>query len=244
MKRSIIILCLLLSEAALAGAGHAQESDVKTLDPALVPLEAARPEEFTPRGWKVHSRAAGDLDGDGRPDLALLLLDQSAENAQRSVENPRPALLILLATPQGRWRRAGLNTHLIVSDGSYFAPLQLEIVRGVVVLRQELQSDISANTNDYATTDSFRYDLASGRFLLIGEENANTHRDAAADGIRVSDNYLTGERLITVLHAARGKYVREMNARRRINPRRVFLEDAEGQEIDFDSLMDEVSRRR
>ena len=54
----------------------------------------------------------------------------------------------------------------------------------------------------------------------------------------------TGERLITVMHAARSRYGRETNARRRIDPRRVFLEDAEGQEIDFDSIMDEVSRRR
>jgi hypothetical protein len=243
MWRSFVILYL-LSATSAAGAASAQEGEGKMLDPARVPAEAARVEEFAPRGWRIHSRAAGDLDGDGRPDLALILLDQSVEDAPRSVENPRPALLILLATEQGRWRRAGLNTRLIVSDDSPFAPLRLEIRQGVVVLRQELQSNISANTNDYATTDRFRYDPASGRFLLVGEDNANTQRDAAADGIRVSDNYLTGERLITVMHAARGKYIRETNARRRINPRRVFLDDAAGQEIDFDSLMDEVSRRR
>jgi hypothetical protein len=99
---------------------------------------------------------------------------------------------------------------------------------------------IAANTNDYAYTDRFRYEPASDRFLLIGEDDANTQRGAAADGIRVSDNYLTGERAITIMHAARGKYVRETNTVRHIDKQKVFLEEATMQDIDFDKLMDEL----
>ena len=240
MRRSSTIFSLLLIAVISTGIAFAQEPERKLLDPARVPLEATRVEEFAPRGWKIHSQAWGDLNGDGRLDAALILFDKSLDDAPaRSIENPSPALVIVLATEQGRWRRAGINTRMIVSDDSGFAPLQLQNTKGVVVLRQEEQSDISANTNDYAYTYRFRYEPAADRFLLIGEDNENTQRGAAADGIRVSDNYLTGERIITVMHASRGKYVKETNAARHIEKQRVFLEEATMQDIDFDKLLDE-----
>jgi hypothetical protein len=112
-----------------------------------------------------------------------------------------------------------------------------------VILRQELQSTISANTLDYAYTHHFRYDSTADRFLLIGEDNANTHRGAVEDGIRVSDNYLNGERVITIMHAVRGKYASETNTPRRIEKKTIFLEEARMQDLDFDTLMDEVKHR-
>lgn len=233
-----VLLFALMSEAP------AQEPEPKFLDPALVPVEAARVEDFAPRGWKIHRQASGDLNGDGRPDVALILFDKSLDDAPpRSIENPQPALVIALATEDGRWRRAGLNSKLIVADDSGFAPLKLQINKGVVILRQELQSTVSANTLDYAYTYHFRYDAAANRFLLIGEDNANTHRAAVEDGIRVHDNYLTGERVITIMHAVRGKYAGETNTPKRLEKKTIFLEETKMQDLDFDALRDEVSRR-
>ena len=245
MHRSLIAVSLLLLLTVITrGVASGQEREGKILDPKLVPLEAARVEDFAPRGWKIHRQASGDLNGDGRPDVALILFDKSLDDAPpMSIENPQPSLVIALATEQGRWHRAGINSKLMVSDDSGFAPLQLQINKGVVILRQELQSTISANTLDYAYTYRFRYDSAADRLLLIGEDNANTHRGAVADGIRVSDNYLTGERVISIMHAAHGKYVRETNTQRRIDKKTIFLEEARMQDLDFDTLMDEVKRR-
>ena len=238
--RQIITGFALMLAGSVAALAFGQERESKMLDPTRVPLEAARIEEFAPRGWKIHGQARGDLNGDGRIDAALILFDESLDRARpRSVDNPQPALVIVLATEQGRWRRAGINTRLIVSDDSGFAPLRIEIKNGVVILHQEEQSDISENTNDYAYTDRFRYEPTADRFLLIGEDDANTQRGAASDGIRVSDNYLTGARVITIMHAARGKYVRETNAVRHIEKQKVFLEEATMQDMDFDKLMDE-----
>jgi hypothetical protein len=246
VHRSLMGLCLLFALTVIPrGAALRQDAERKTLDPAQVPLEAAKIEDFAPRGWKIHRQAWGDLNGDGRPDAALILFDKSLDDAMpRSIENPQPALVIVLATEQGRWRRAGINSKLIVADDSSFAPLKLEINKGVVSLRQELQSTISDNTLDYAYTDRFRYDSGADRLVLIGEDNANTHREAVADGIRVSDNYLTGERVITIMHAVHGKYARETNTVRRVERKKIFLEEAKMQDLDFDALMDEVTRRR
>lgn len=245
MHRSLMALSLLLLLTVTPrGVASGQEPERKILDPRLVPLEASRIEEFAPRGWKIHLQASGDLNGDGRPDVALILFDKSLDDApQMSSENPQPSLVIALATEDGRWHRAAINSKLIVSDDSGFAPLRLQINKGVVILRQELQSTISANTLDYAYTYRFRYDSAADRFLLIGEDNANTHRGAVEDGIRVTDNYLTGERVISIMHAARGKYAGETNTPRRIEKKNIFLEEAKMQDLDFDALMEEVSRR-
>jgi len=220
-----------------------QERDRKMLDPTRIPREAARVEDFVPTGWTIHHRAVGDLNGDYTPDVALILFDVSlATAAPRSGESPQPALVIAFGTEQGRWRLAGINTRLIVSDDTGFAPLGLQIKKDVVVVRQELQSNISENTLDYAYTYRFRYDAPTGRFVLIGEDNTNTHRDAVDDGIRVSDNYVTGQRVITLMHAAHGKYVRETNRSRSIERRTIFLENAEGEDIDFETFRDEFSR--
>jgi hypothetical protein len=241
LRRLITSFALLLLAGNLAGFAHGQEREPKMLDPTRVPLEAARLEEFVPRGWKIHSQARGDLNGDGKIDVALILFDESLDDATpRSVDNPQPALIIVFATEQNRWRRVGINPRLIVSDDSGFAPLRIEIKNGVVILRQEEQSNISANTNDYAYTYRFRYEPTADRFLLIGEDDANTQRGAASDGIRVSDNYLTGARVITIMHAARGKYVRETNTVRHIDTQKVFLEEATMQDMDFEKLMDEL----
>ena len=152
MHRSLMTLSLLLLLTVTPrGVASGQEREGKILDPKLVPLEAARVEAFAPRGWKIHLQALGDLNGDGRPDVALILFDKSLDDAQQmSIENPQPSLVIALATEQGRWRRAAINSKLIVSDDSGFAPLKLQINKGVVILRQELQSNISENTLDYA----------------------------------------------------------------------------------------------
>ena len=245
MHRTLMALCLLLLTVIPKGLAPGQDREAKMLDPTRVPLEAARVEEFAPRGWKIHSQARGDLNADGRIDAALILFDESLDGATpRSVDNPSPALVIVFATEQNRWRRAGINTRLIVADDSSFAPLRIEIRNSEVILHQEEQSNISANTNDYAYTDRFRYEPTADRFLLISEEDANTQRGAASDGIRVSDNYLTGARVITIMHAARGKYVRETNSVRHIDKQRIFLEEATMQDIDFDKLMDEFRHPR
>jgi len=235
----LLFLTILVHSTAVG-----QESDHKTLDATRVPKEAARVEDFVPKGWTIHHRAVGDLNGDYLDDVALILFDLTrATEPSMLVDHPQPALVIAFATEQGRWRLAGINTRLIVADDSGFRPLRLEITKGVVVVHQELQSNISENTLDYAYTYRFRYDAQTHRFLLIGEDNANTHRDAVDDGIRVSDNYVTGQRVITLMHAAHGKYVRETNRSRSIERRTIFLENAdEGEDIDFDTLRDEFSR--
>ncbi|HWW74709.1 MAG TPA: hypothetical protein VNZ44_04885, partial [Pyrinomonadaceae bacterium] len=69
-RLAALAFCLL---SLLPGAvAHAQ--DAPAFDPARVPAEGAREQDFVPAGWKVGARASGDLDADGRPDLVLQLV--------------------------------------------------------------------------------------------------------------------------------------------------------------------------
>ncbi|MCB1177860.1 MAG: hypothetical protein KDK36_09800, partial [Leptospiraceae bacterium] len=56
------------------------------------PKKAKSVKSFIPRGWKVHSKAVGDLNGDSLPDVALVLKYKN-ENRKK---NSYRILLILL----------------------------------------------------------------------------------------------------------------------------------------------------
>jgi hypothetical protein len=45
-----------------------------------LPAEAATARGFVPKGWRIEARAGGDLDGDGRADLALVLRSRNPAN--------------------------------------------------------------------------------------------------------------------------------------------------------------------
>ena len=83
--------------------------------PPRLPVEADRAEGFVPAGWRIETRAAGDLNGDGAADLALVLLAAdrgapppvSAEDWLRS--GARRILAIAFARPSGGYRLALRN---------------------------------------------------------------------------------------------------------------------------------------
>ena len=78
-----------------------------------LPSEAPSPERFVPAGWQIETRAQGDLDGDGRRDLAMILLagpgvpvrGPAGEESRLLMGAPR-VLAIALARPDGGYRLA------------------------------------------------------------------------------------------------------------------------------------------
>jgi hypothetical protein len=73
----IFIAALLFAVAACA------EGDDLKIPPVSVPRLApsgANAEAFAPKGWVVEAKATGDLNGDGKPDLAFVLHDTDKRN--------------------------------------------------------------------------------------------------------------------------------------------------------------------
>ena len=216
-SRMLLVIALLwLSASAPA---HAQ--DAPTFNPAQVPTEGARPQDFAPRGWKVAAQVEGDLNNDRRPDHALHLVPEDYDSSEINSAPEAHTLLILFTEDGGRLRRAGLAARLLVPIVGQYG-LEMTIRNGVLVVNQNYgMSDVTDLTH------RFRYEPATGRFLLIGKDTWNYHRPQGPrwPATRVSENYLTGVRLTTTERWLSNGTQRATTRRAQIARARVFLED-------------------
>lgn len=228
-------LCCFLFFIALfccATAGHdfAQKArhaapKIKYLDPSRVPLTGERVEDFVPSGWahREHSDMSEnwDLNGDDVPDTAIIITDEKDE--------AQPALVVLFGTKDGKWRRAGVATHLITAGGLETFGMsdgpQMEIKKGVLSVYQMIVFNGLKDSEDY--TYRFRYDPQTRRFLLIGADYKSYSRGDAHDSLLVSENYLTDESISTVTHYRNYKAAGSDVKRKRLARAKIFLEDAE-----------------
>lgn len=200
--------CLLLGVRGLsfvAGLASAQEPPTQEPPevsyPAIVE-EAAEAKGFLPDGWLMERTREGDLDGDGRDDLVLVLKMDAAVNRIDNIgfgpnvfdTNPR-ILVVAFAGERGVYRRV-LADHTLVPRP--YSPtlddfLWEDAGGGVEVndgaLHVSLHMWSSAGTWFTATT-SFTFRYRSGCFRLVGYDQRRTHR-ASGEIEVVSMNYLT-----------------------------------------------------
>lgn len=182
---------------ALCAAVCAQDEPRRLLASEAVPAEGASARAFVPRGWTLESEVSGDLNGDGLPDAALRLVeDRPRENAEGVPNERARALVIIFARPEGGFRRAAVAARLLsctTCAGVLGDPdgrnITLEIKKGVLNVSQ-----LSGSREMTELTQRFRYDAASRRFLLIGEDVTTTDR-LNGNSTRESSNYLTGVKL-------------------------------------------------
>ena len=224
MRRLLIIISLLLLLTSNTGAALGQDNERRGLDAAQVPRAGGRPEDFVPRGWQIQAQVAGDLNNDSRPDYALHLVpnDHDADEGHFSPETH--ALLLLLAEDEGRLRRAGLANKLLMPAVPHHI-LEMTITNGVLITNQTFGWGHVTDVRH-----RFRYEPASGRFLLIGKDTRNHHRLPGPQwpARSVSENYLTGVRLTTTERWLNEERSTETTRRERIARARIFLEDVDG----------------
>jgi hypothetical protein len=198
--RTLILSAIILLSFDGATASTLQGDERRFLDPSLVPAEASKAAAFVPRGWKLEgedSEVRGDLNRDGTPDAVLRLVeDAPAESADGTLNTRYRALVVLLARPGGGFRRAAVATKLLgctLCAGALGDPeggnIQIDIKNGVLNVHQ-----LSGSREATDLTQRFRYDAASGRFLIIGED-VETYDRLEGGGTSESNNYLTGVRV-------------------------------------------------
>lgn len=231
MRRFIMSAAILLSLLG-TGAAARQDEPRRSLDPSLVPAEGREPRDFVPSGWKTETDAGvitGDLNKDGAPDAVLRLVeDLPAEGADGSLNNRYRALVVLLAKPGGGYSRAAVAPRLLGCTGCAGAlgdpaggNIQVEIKNGVLNVNQ-----LSGSREATDLTQRFRYDAASGRFVLIGED-VNEYDRAAGGGTSTSTNYLTGVRITKRTRVARGGRESVTSNTTRVPVKRRFIEDVD-----------------
>lgn len=191
---------------ALPSAVAAQEEDAAP--PVVYPTLASRAADaagFVPAGWRMEASAAGDLDRDGRSDLAMVLRMNDAANVLRNDglcgetfdTNPR-ILAVALAEAGGGYRLGVQDQELIPRRDNpcatdWFAPEHLSIERGTV--RVSLERFMSAGGWDMGTT-SFTFRWEDDNLRLIGYDFSNMKRNTG-EFSGVSINYLTGRAKLT-----------------------------------------------
>ncbi|HEX8165577.1 MAG TPA: hypothetical protein VF601_07280 [Beijerinckiaceae bacterium] len=191
-----VVLATILPAAAVA-----QDLVIpEAIYPAL-PKTAAAAEGFVPAGWALESQTSGDLDGDGVPDLVLVLRGKDPKNVVANEggfgENPLDTNPRILAVAFGRpgGYALGLENRTLIPrrvDPVLEDPLAenggVAVERGLLVVR--LNSFASAGSWGTSTT-TYRFRHRSGRFELAGFDRGSVQRNSG-ETRDVSVNYATG----------------------------------------------------
>ena len=181
----LLLFLLLLSPSAFA----------QTAAPLRLPATGPHLASFIPAGYGILTagKATGDLNRDGRPDVALVLRPLAEDSTKDQIDSlPPRLLLVLLRTPAG-YRRAAQSAQLIRCKGCggvWGDPFEsVAIERGVLTVFHYGGS--SAHWN---VTTKFRFQ--QGDFYLIGESRVSYHtsRYCGQAGWQFQEtNFVTGE---------------------------------------------------
>jgi hypothetical protein len=164
-----------------------------------LPRTAPEPGGFVPRGWQLERTVHGDLDTDGRSDLALLLRMRDARNVLRNdgLGTPEfdtnPRMLVVAFRDSAGYRLVLQDQALVprqrdpVEDDYIQGEDAVSIVRGT--LRVALYAWRSAG--GWGTwTNRFTFRWQDNCLRLIGFDRAHVQRNSG-ETVDTSLNYLT-----------------------------------------------------
>lgn len=150
-----------------------------------VPAKGKVIEDFIPAGWVLENQTAGDLNGDGKDDLALRIIKLGKRG-----DLPR-SLVVLLNTKTG-WQRLAMADNLFFCDGcgGVLGDIRMQIRKQVLITNQLVGSRDAIDISH-----SFWIDRKSGKLVCIGED-LNPYDRAGGNSITDSRNFLTGKRIV------------------------------------------------
>lgn len=200
----------LLLAAVISAPASAAQTDAPEFRMPSIPDAADSAAGFVPAGWRLLEAAEGDLNGDGRADMALVAAhdEEQSEPNETTWQEPR-LLVIALRDGGGKLRRSAAAAGAVMCRGcggvfgDPFAGVSIE--RGAVVVNH-----YGGSRERWAFADRFRYE--GDRWVHIGE--TERHMDSTNPDLEEERdaNLVTG----LVIESARG--------RPRGNYRRAFYE--------------------
>lgn len=193
----LLLLTPLLLTALTASA---QELRIPPVDYPVLPARATTAEGFLPSGWRIEEQLSGDLNGDKRDDLVLVLRQQDPRNIVEHDgfgispldSNPR-MLAIAFAGPAGGYTLAAQNHTLITRHEAPNLSDVFEDGPGVSIVRGTLRTTLYffSNAGSWSTgSASFTFRWQDGAFELIGYDNSSLMRNSGHTE-SLSINYAT-----------------------------------------------------
>jgi len=156
--------------------------------------------EFIPAGWALMDSATGDLNKDGKPDIAIVLqhIDSiSIINTEGDTLITQPRILIILFQSANKtlYLEEQSNSLIIKHD----EPRMEDPYQDITIDKGLLQIDfqIFYNWGGWTViTSSYKFRFQNGEFELIGADY-NSFNRASLDFESYSYNFLTGKRKYT-----------------------------------------------
>lgn len=235
MSRYVVLLLvsLLLLTAARASSVDFAPPVAFPAIPAQAPTKAG----FVPAGWGVEKESQGDLNGDGVPDLMLVLRMSDPKNVVKNDglgpdeldTNPRILLVAFSEKAARKYSLALMNHTLIPRHTNPVMDDPLEdaaIVKGA--LHVSLGFFVSAGTW-YTSQTRFTFRYQDGCFKLIGYDSREAKRNTGETST-VSVNYLTRKAKISEGNFADD---REKVSWKTIRVPKLLCLDAVGDGLDF-----------
>jgi hypothetical protein len=159
----------------------------------------------TPKGWRVILETPGELTGDKKPEIVIVVEEQDKskiinnDRLGNQTLNTNPRRLIILTPAAHGYRQIQSVAGFLPSEGDEESscladPLMenggIEIKKGILIVT--LNYWLSCGSYG-VTTDIYRFRQQGNRFRLIGKDTKSYSR-ASGDGEEVSINYLTGRK--------------------------------------------------
>lgn len=212
------------------------QDDRAAIDKSTIPATAAKLAGFVPAGWKIEKQINGDVNADGIADSLLKLVEDKPSEDKEGMKIDRArALVIILKGSDGKLTNAAVADKLLQCTGcggAFYgvvdAPADVKIDKGVIVLDQDHGSrEVSG------MTFRFRFDAASGKFLLIGFDYQSNDR-LNGNTVSESTNYVTGARITTQI-SGKGKTTK---TRSQVSKTKTYID-----QVDYEKFEEEASTR-
>lgn len=194
------LLVFAASAATGIGAASAEDDGLPPVDYPTLPAAVATRAELVPAGWTLEAEASGDLDGDRRTDLAIVLQSEKPDLAPSGEPLAGPRMLVVAFGARKGYQRITVNHQLIPRASSRFVEDYFDAESGALSVKRgtlTIKLHYFATMGGWGMWDkTYSFKWRKNEFVLSWFDHDYTHR-ATGETKRIIADY--GARSLRVI---------------------------------------------